>query len=332
VTGGRVCVVGSFMMDLVLRAPRRPATGETVIGTSFETFLGGKGFNQAIAAARAGATTTMVGRVGNDDFGRQFLECLAAEAIDNTYVSADETEGTGVGMPLVEESGENSIVVVPRANSNLSPADIQAASAAIAGADVLLLQLELPMDVVVAAARIAHDAGVLVVLNPAPAPVDGNLEALRGLVDVIVPNEHEARMLGDAHHLGDAHQLGDAEAVDRLVDRFSTSVVMTVGGSGCVGRDGATAFSVTAHQVDVVDTVGAGDAFCGALGAWIAAGDSLRDAVLHANAAGALAVTKAGAEPSMPRRDAIVRLVASRPGAAEASPATALAPSSRAGS
>ena len=175
-----VCVVGSFMMDLVVRAPRRPAVGETLVGDSFEMFLGGKGFNQAIAAARAGARTAMVGRVGGDDFGKCFLEALERDGIDAAFVTRDETLGTGVGLPLVEPSGANSIVIVPRANHRQDAGDVRAAKPAIESARVVLLQLELSAPVALEAARIARAAGRTVVLNPAPACLD-SLGAFEGL-------------------------------------------------------------------------------------------------------------------------------------------------------
>ena len=303
---GRVCVVGSLIMDLALRAPRRPGPGETVVGTSFEMFLGGKGFNQAVAAARCGAQTSMIGRLGDDDFGRQFLAQLARDGIDHRHVSIDPVEGTGIGVPLVEESGENSIVIVTRANARLTPEHIADAADAITSADVLLLQLELSIDVAVAAARIARDAGVKVVLNPAPA--SGGIEPLHGLIDVLVPNEPEARSLAGTPVADD----GPTPALV-LRDRLGGAIVMTIGKRGCVLVDGGGLVSVPAHPVDVVDTVGAGDAFCGALGHWLSLGATMVDAVVHANAAGALAVTRPGAEPSMPAIDSIVRLVASRP-------------------
>lgn len=305
-TPGRVCVVGSFMMDLVVRAPRRPGAGETVFGTDFQMFLGGKGLNQSVAAARAGSVTSMIGRLGDDDFGRQFRNRLLTEGIDSTHVTTDVETGTGIGAPLVEESGENSIVIIPRANAFLSPDDIRRAASLIAAADVLLLQLELSVDVATTAARVAKEAGVTVILNPAPAPALSAFEQFRGIVDVLVPNESEARALVTS----DAG-VDNIEVTRALREYLQTSVVMTIGDRGCVATDAEDLFTLSAHPVDVVDTVGAGDAFCGALAAWLAAGASFREAVVHANAAGALAVTRRGAEPSMPGFDSIVQLVAS---------------------
>jgi len=291
-----VCVLGSFMMDLSVRVQRRPRPGETVVGTAFDMYLGGKGFNQAIAARRSGAETAMIGRLGGDDFGRRFLDRLASEGIDGRQVGVDRDAGTGVGVPLVEAGGENSIVVVPRANARMTVADVDAAAAAIAGSRVLLLQLELPVPVVVAAARHGRGAGCTVVLNPAPAVVD--VERFAGLVDVLVPNEVEAlRLAGGGTDV--------VAAADELRRRTGAMVAVTAGGDGAFVLDGTGHAHLAAHDVVPVDTVGAGDAFCGALGARLAAGDDLAAAAAYANACAALSVTRAGAEPSIPTRSEV---------------------------
>ena len=263
------------------------------MGSGFDVFLGGKGCNQAIAAARAGAATSMIGRVGADEFGDRFLDCLARERIDASRVTVDDEEGTGVATPLVEDGGENSIVIVPRANLRITVHDVDVAAPTIEQAAVLLLQLEVPMDVVHAAATVAHAAGTLVVLNPAPSPAAG-LHGFDGLVDVLVPNEVEAAALSGTP--------GDPLAAAAVLrGQLGAAVVVTVGAQGAWVVDGDEPEHVPAHPVEAVDTVGAGDAFCGALGARLAAGDDLRAATSYANAAAALSVTKPGAEPSMPR-------------------------------
>jgi ribokinase len=294
VTGAcQVAVVGSFMMDLAVVAPRRPQPGETLVGSRFGAFLGGKGCNQAIVASRAGASAAMIGRLGADDFGRRFLACLSAERIDVTHVTVDEVEGTGVGLPLIEDGGENSIVIVPRANGRMTVADVTAAIGTISSASVLLLQLELPLDVVVEAAARARAAGTLVVLNPAPSPEAGEIDRFAGLVDVLIPNEVEVAALSG---VDDPRQ-----GAGLLRERLGCSVVVTMGDQGAWVVDGGEPARYPAHRVEVVDTVGAGDAFCGALGARLATGAPLREAVEYASAAAALAVTKLGAEPGMPR-------------------------------
>src|SRR5690625_1781705 len=191
-----VCVVGAFMMDLVAHAPRRPYSGETLIGTAFNTFLGGKGFNQAVAASRVGASTSFIGRLGRDDFGDQFLARLGAENINHENVVLDSDLGTGVGLPLVEPSGENSIVIVPRANTQLTIDDIEQARLSIQNAAVLLLQLEVPIQCVEYAAEIAADAGVKVILNPAPFRAIS--ENLWSYIDVIIPNKLELDSLSNS--------------------------------------------------------------------------------------------------------------------------------------
>lgn len=300
-----VCVVGSFMADLVLRAPRRPNRGETIVGTSLHTYLGGKGFNQAIAAVRSGASTAMVGALGDDDYGLLFRGALACDDIDVTGVITTSSVGTGVAVPLVEDSGDNSIVIVPQANHALTPAHIEAAASIIGAATIVLLQLELPLETVAAAAAVAHRAGATVVLNPAPAMHD--LRPLVGLVDIVVPNETETALLTGTDVSGESA----VRAADVLCQSLGARrAVITLGDQGAVAFEDGRADWVGAHSVECVDSVGAGDAFCGALAAQLAAGASLSDAVRYANAAGALATTRAGAEPSMPTADAIRALLA----------------------
>lgn len=296
-----VVVLGSFMMDLVIRAPRRPSTGETLVGHGLDQYFGGKGCNQAVAAARAGAATAMVGRLGADDYGRAFLDLLEREGIGADGVIVDAEHGTGIGAPLVEDSGDNSIVIIPRANLQVGPADVEAAAPVIRAARVLLLQLELPVPAAVAAARCAREAGVTVVLNPAPAVDD--LSAFEGLVDLLVPNEGEAAQLTG---LADP-----AAAAAELQRRFGCPVVVTLGEEGSLLRhaDGSVEH-VPAHVVDAVDTVGAGDAYCGNLGARLAAGDTLGEAAHWASAAASLSVTRPGAEPAMPAAEDVGALLA----------------------
>lgn len=299
-----VCVLASFMYDLVATAPARPRPGETVVGTAFETFVGGKGFNQAVAARRAGAEVSVIGRLGDDPFGQEFREFLHAEGIASQHVLADAAAGTGVGLPVVETGGENSIVIVPRANLQVTRHDVAMASSAIAAADVLLVQLELPMAATLAAVRLAHGAGVRVVLNPAPyAPLPAELLAM---VDVLVPNEGELRQLADAD---------DATPIEDVATRFwdgrRGALVVTLGGDGVLVLDGdASPVHVPGLRVDAVDTIGAGDTFCGNLGARLAAGDELTDAVALANAAAAVSVQRHGGAPSTPTAEETAALLA----------------------
>jgi ribokinase len=297
-----VCVVGSFMKDLVARAPRRPRTGETLRGDGFEEFLGGKGLNQAVAAARSGARTAMVGRLGADRYGDEFAELLAAEGIDARCVLRHSVIGTGVGLPVVEPDGSNSIIIVPRANDTLTVDDIEAAEV-IRQCRVLVVQLELPVQTAAAAMRIAREAGAITMLNPAPSMLLPS--SFQGAVDVLVANEVEAEQLtgltvGDDSRLGVARKLYE--------DYSSTGAVLTLGAQGAVVATAGGVQWLAPHRVQVVDTVGAGDAFCGALAAKLARGSSLAEAVGFANAAGALATTTPGAAPAMPRLDQIEAL------------------------
>lgn len=303
---GSVCVVGSFMMDLVASAPRRPLPGETLVGTGFAMHLGGKGFNQAIAAARAGAATSMVGLLGGDDFGSAFRLSLTAEGVDDTWVGVHDAAGTGVGLPVVEPDGQNSIIIVPRANTHVGRPQIEAARDVIASADVLLLQLELPVASAVAAAHAAREAGTLVVLNP--APMTALPDELLDCVDLLVPNEVElAALVG--------RPVTDGDVVDearQLQERWGIDVVVTLGSRGVLVLDRRREpVQLPAHRVAAVDTVGAGDTFCGYLGAGLAAGEDLVEAAVRANAAAAISVTRHGSAQSAPTATEVADMVAS---------------------
>lgn len=299
----RVAVVGSCNMDLVAWAPRRPARGESLAGTRFAMFPGGKGFNQAVAAARLGAAVTFVSRVGNDSFGRTFLDTLKAEGVDARHLSVDPRVATGVGLPLVEPDGANSIVVVLGSNLNLATEHVAVALESIATADVLLLQLEVPQAASLYAAEAAEVAGVPVILNP--APVQPLLPELLGLADWLVPNEVEEAMLSGTDGM-------PSSMARLLVDAGARRVVVTIGAGGCLLADAEGERSCPAFPVEAVDSTAAGDVFCAALAVAVAkgwAGDVERT-LRFANAAGALAVTVAGALPSLPRLADVESLLA----------------------
>ncbi len=291
----KVVVVGSLNMDLVVQAGRRPETGETLMGKEFGMFIGGKGSNQAIAAARLGADVTMIGRLGTDLFGDTLMAAHAEEGICTNNVIRDTEAGTGVASILIDADGDNSIVLVPQANMRLSVEDIERASASIAAADVLLLQLEVPISASQRAAEIAKSNGATVVLNPAPAqelPDD-----FLAQVDILTPNEVETESLSGVR----VSITTDAErAAKVLLDKGLSAVISTLGERGALLLTSDLTQQVPAFTVEVVDTTAAGDAFCGALATALARGDNLVDAVAFANAAGALAVTVLGAAPSMP--------------------------------
>jgi len=301
----RVTVVGSLNMDLVVRAPRIPRPGETIIGGEFRTVPGGKGANQAVAAARLGAQVAMVGRVGGDAFGGLLLENLAAAGVDHTFVTRDPQAATGVALIEVDDAGQNSIVVVSGANMRLAPADVEAAAAAIGVADVLLLQLESPLETVTRAAQVAHARGVTVILNPAPArPVPAGL---LGLVDVLIPNESETALLTGLP-VGDQEEAQAAAAALRRMG--VATVILTLGERGALLAYEGGAELFPAFDVTPVDTTAAGDAFVGGLAVALAEGRPLREAVRWGNAAGALATTRLGAQPSLPTRQALDDMLA----------------------
>ena len=245
----------------------------------------------------------MVGAVGDDDHGREFLRMLEQERIDASGVQLIADTRTGIAFLVVEETGENSIIVVPRANHALMVSDIDRLGGVIGRAAVVLLQLELPADVVVAAATAARAAGATVVLNPAPAITAP--ERFAGVVDVVVPNESELALLS-----ADGETELSIAAAELSTATGARCIVVTLGERGVYAwtRDGE--LSIPGHRVDTIDTVGAGDAFCGVLAARLAMGDHFDDAVRYANSAGALATTRAGAEPSMPSREAVESLLA----------------------
>lgn len=301
----KVTVVGSFMYDLVATAPRRPKTGETLIGDSFGMFLGGKGSNQAIAASRTGASVTMVGRLGNDLFGDQFLEKLSEEGINTDFVVQDTKNGTGVGMPLIDASGDNSIVIIPQANMALTVKNIDKAESVIADSDVLVLQCEVPMEANKRAAEIANKNDTLVILNPAPACEIP--DAILSLTDLLTPNESETEILtGMPTHSNEQA----IEAAHNLLSKGIETVILTLGSRGSFLLTEKMDKLIPAYSVNVIDTTAAGDAYCGALAASLAQDTHIEEAVKIANAAGALAVTKLGAEPSLPTKKAIDQLLA----------------------
>ena len=300
--GVRIAVVGSLMTDLVVRVPRLPVAGESLIGHSFEVFVGGKGGNQALAAKRAGADhVAMVGRVGDDDFGERIVQTLESDGVDCTHVTRDPGVGTGVAVPMVLDDGSNAIVAIPRANLAMTAADIVAARDAITGADMLVVQFEVGMEAIEAAIRLARRAGVPVLLNP--APIAPHSPELLQLPNVLVANEVEAAALAPGCN-GDHSREAAA-----LLANGPEAVVMTLGSAGALlaTRDGQV--FVPPFRVKAVDSVGAGDAFCGALGVALCEGMEMTTAVRFASAAGALASTRPGAAASLPYRDEIEALL-----------------------
>ena len=304
----RVTVAGSLNMDLVARVLRMPQPGETIIGGDFHNVPGGKGANQAVAAARLGADVSMVGRVGQDGFADALLEALKADGIDHSHVILDPEAATGVALIVVDDAGQNSIVVVSGANGRFSPSDVDAAEDVIADADVLLLQLESPVETVNRATQVARAHDVRVILNPAPA--QELPETLLAGIDVLVPNESETALLSGMP-VEDVSQAEEAAAA--LLELGVGTVILTLGGRGALLAQGVGAEHVPAFAVEPVDTTAAGDAFVGGFAVALAEGRRMAEAVRWGNAAGALATTKIGAQPSLPTRQAVERLLSGQP-------------------
>ncbi|MBI5880129.1 MAG: ribokinase [Chloroflexi bacterium] len=292
----RVVVVGSLNMDLIVRTPRMPAPGETILGGRFGTAPGGKGANQAVAAARLGGAVRMIGRVGRDGYGEELRATLARDGVDVARVGVDPDAATGVAFIAVDDSSQNSIIVASGANMRVSAADVDAARDVIAGAGMLVLQLEVPLEANERAIAIARAAGVPVILNPAPArPLPAGLIAQ---VDYLIPNESEASLLTGVN----VSDVASAETAARqLMAQGARTVIVTLGAKGALVVEVGGATLLPPFAVKAVDTTAAGDAFVGALSVALAQGMPLAGAARFASAAGALTVTKPGAQPSLPR-------------------------------
>ncbi|HKI32913.1 MAG TPA: ribokinase [Gemmataceae bacterium] len=293
-----ICVVGSTNIDLTFRTVRLPKPGETLAGHGFQLGYGGKGANQAVMAARLGAHVTMIGKVGRDVFGEGALRNYREQGIDTTHVLIDGERPTGVASIVVDDAARNCILVVPGANLGLTPEDVRAAASVIEGAAVLLCQLEVPIETVTEALRIARTAKVTTILNPAPAVLLP--DELLGLADLCVPNESEIELLTGGQTATTVQEA--AAAAWELLRRGPRTVIVTLGERGALIADATSAEHVEAPHVEAVDSSGAGDAFIGALGVFLAEGMQLREAVRQANAVAALSVTRLGTQASFPTR------------------------------
>jgi ribokinase len=301
----KIVVVGSTNVDMVVKAPRIPRPGETVLGGRFTMVPGGKGANQAVAAARLGGDVTFVARVGRGAFGAQAVEGFRRDGIRTDFLAQDEAEEHGVALILVDQNGENAIAVAPGANAQLTAADVDRAEEAIASSDVVLLQLEVPLVTVQRAAALAHRHGKRVILNPAPyAALSGDLLSR---VDILTPNETEAEMLLGG---GEAGLGGVANTAEELIRRGVGCVIVTLGKEGVFVVAPEAQYRVPGRHVKVVDTTAAGDAFSGALAVANAEGREFREAVKFAVAASALTVTRLGAQSSLPSRAEVEALLA----------------------
>lgn len=301
----KITVVGSFMMDLMSRTPRLPVAGETVLGGPFRMGPGGKGSNQAVAAARLGANVSMLVSLGEDYFGEVAYGNLVDEGINVDFVKRVPNVSTGAALIMVDDSiGENMIVAAFGSNAELLSTDVDKAKDRICSSRYVLLQLEIPIETVEYTAAIAHDNNIGIILNPAPGrPVSNELLSK---VDVLTPNETEAAILTDQA----VTDMESAEKAGRiLLERGCKNVVITLGSGGALCVNSCGVHHVPAFQVDAIDTTGAGDAFNGALTVALAEGMPLADAVRFANAAGAICVTRLGTSPAMPRRTEIEELL-----------------------
>ncbi|MBD2345807.1 ribokinase [Anabaena subtropica] len=293
-----IIVFGSINIDLVATAPRLPVAGETLLGENFFKAPGGKGANQAVALSRLGVPTQMVGRVGAHSFGAELIENLQDAGVQTENIFVDETASSGVAIITVAHNGENQIVVIPGANGRINQADVERLGQILPTATALLLQLEIPVNSVIAAAQAAKNANITVILDPAPAQSDLPAE-LYPLVDIITPNEVEAgQLVGFSVDSEDTA----AKAAGVLLQRGVKSAIVKLGAKGVVCATGKETFFVPAFPIEAVDTVAAGDAFNGGLAAALYARLSLHQAVVWGAAAGALAATKLGAQASLPDR------------------------------
>jgi ribokinase len=300
---GRIVVLGSLNTDLVARVRHLPGPGETVLADQLQKFSGGKGGNQAAAAARLGAVVQMVGRVGGDPFGDDLIASLHNDGVDTSGIERDHDAPTGTALILVDPKGENVIAVAPGANANLGTSEVDRALHAVGPTDLLVLQLEIPAGVVRQAIAGARRQGIPILLNAAPVR-EFDASGIEG-VDILVANEPETSVLV-GHAVTDVRSATDAAR--RLHERGVGLAVITLGAAGSVFCQNGQAGFVEPFAIEAVDSTGAGDAFVGALAAALTSGIELRPALRYANAAGAGAASKAGAQTSLPSRADLERL------------------------
>ena len=296
----RIVVVGSINMDLVVSVKELPAAGETIMSSSYQTIPGGKGANQAIAASRLGAEVTMIGCVGTDSFGASLKERLKQENINTEYVGTVPETKSGTALITLDEKGENTIIVAAGANAALRPAAVEEAEDVIQSADVLLVQLEIPLETVEAALALARRHQVQTILNPAPARKLP--PGVLAQVDILTPNETEAKTLFEGEGIELLSVLGDEDWQDFAEELGETVLLLTMGENGVVyiSRKGVQEYP--AYKMKAIDTTGAGDAFNGALAVALAEGKELEEMIAFAQKAASVSVTRFGAAPSLPSR------------------------------
>jgi len=296
-----ILVIGSLNIDLVVRAARFPQPGETISGDDLQTLPGGKGANQAMAAARLGASVSMLGRVGKDNFGGSLLDNLQSNSVDTKLVQRDDAS-TGTAIIIVDSKGQNSIVLSAGANGNVSDADVK--TVAFSDFNLLLLQLEIPIETVLSAARRAKESGLRVLLNPAPARALP--DELISLPDFLVPNETELSLLTNQP----VNDISSAEKAARILfDRGAQTVIVTLGANGALLVTKVIVKHIPPFKVNAVDTTAAGDAFIGGFASGLLQNKSLEESVRYGCACGALATTKFGAQPSLPTKEEVERFI-----------------------
>jgi ribokinase len=295
----KIVVIGSCNTDMVVKANRLPVPGETILGGTFYMNPGGKGANQAIAAARLGSEVTFISKIGYDLFGLQALEIYRSEKINTEFIFTDQKSPSGVALISVDSFGENSIIVAPGASRSLSIEDINKAEEKIKESDIILMQLEVPIETVEYAATIAYKYGKKVILNPAPASTLSN--SFLKNVHTILPNRIEAEMLSGI-------KVMDIESAHRAAigEKGIENVVITLGKDGAYVKEKDTYTMVPAKEVETIDTTGAGDVFCGAFSVYLSKGYSLAESVRFANAAAAIAVTRIGAQSAIPYKREVI--------------------------
>jgi ribokinase len=295
----RIVVIGSSNTDMVIRTKNLPRPGETVLGGTFFMNAGGKGANQAVACARLGGAVTFVCKTGNDVFGHQAYQLFDDEGIDPSYVFSDPKNPSGVALILVDDNAENSIAVASGSNSNLVTADIDNSLDAIENSEIVLMQLEIPIKTIEYAAQIAKSRGKMVILNPAPAPTEPLPLSILKNIDLITPNETEAELISGIPVVDETSAIAAAK---RMAELGVKKIIITMGSKGAMLYEDGEAELIPSIRVKAVDTTAAGDCFNGALTIAISEGRSLKDAVLFANRAAAISVTRPGAQVSMPYR------------------------------
>ena len=300
-----VAVLGSINIDLVVGCTSLPRPGETILASSFAEVSGGKGANQAVAASRLGAHVTMIGRVGDDAYADRLLEGLASENLDTSHVLRTGNCASGMAIVAVEQSGENSIIVLPGANDHITEADVELAAEAISKCDALLVQLEIPYAAVAAAIATTRRYGVLTILDPAPVSAPLAKDLLN--IDVVCPNKTEAAILLGQPIDSRSDALQAASQLRRMGPRIA---IITMGSEGAAYSDSDRTLWFDSFPVEAVDTTAAGDAFAAAMAVYLAQRAALDEAIKFACAAGALTATRTGAQPSLPRRDEVEALLA----------------------